>query len=678
MNLFLDIETYSRLPIAVGSDVYSTDPSTGVHCLVFGWDESGVRRTYRWNPPHPDDAPGLSAFAPPDELAAMLPAARLVAHNVSFEFAIWQNVLHRRYGWPAADSVDRWVDTRQLAALCNLPQGLGELAATLGLPMQKDEEGQRLMLTLCTVTEVDHVYHVPRPTPAQLHRLTDYCEQDVLVTMAAFDRLVKMRGVTAHEVAVMAADREVNARGVCVDRTLAARITQVARLCDAEISRAVFGITNDSLGIGAPALKTWLQGQGIKLPHRRAKKGETAEETPVTADKRAVATWLADPATPPHVRALLEQRVQAGKVTSLGKLKRLPSMLGNDHRLRWMLSYCGAHTGRWASYGVQLHNLPKPRLKARESAFRSAVRALDLDTARGVEPNLMQGLSWLLRSLFVAPPGSDLIGADYSAIEARVLAWLAGQDDVLDTFRRGADVYLADAAAIGTTDRDLGKVCRLGLGYGMGALTLLRTAADRGVGLLAKDAARVHRLWRTSNPRIAAFWPALLTAVLTVVREGVKVRVGPHLTVARDQQALLLVLPSGRVLRYWRPAVHTAVRRVEVLDEDGVARAKDIETTELQFFRPQKGTMVRDSTYGGKLAENVTQAVARDLLAAAVVRLRETTYRTVLHVHDSIVAEVAAGTGTVEQFEDLVCRLPTWAGGLPMKADGYRSPWFRG
>jgi len=680
MRVTLDLETFSAAPIAAGIDVYSTHPSTGVHCAVFGWDAPGGPRTLRWSPPHPDDEGMAQESLPPAELVPWMhnPSAKWIAHNASFEFSIWQNVLAPRYGWPAVPPADRWIDTMQLAAVCNLPASLGTLAASLGTAAQKDEEGKALMQQLCVATEVAGGYRTPRPTPEHLARLLDYCERDVLATMAAFARLAKMAGVTYAEVQLMAADREINQRGVCVDRRLLQRMLQVVRVCEADIGREVFRLTGDSLGIGAPALKQWLAEQGIELPHRRPKKGEAPGETPVTVDKRAVAKWLADPDLPAHVRALLEQRTQAGKVTSLGKLKRVPAMLGADHRLRWSLSYCGAHTGRWTSYGVQLHNLPKPKLKTREAAFREAIMQLQVDTAREIEPSLMSGLSWLLRSLFIAAPGCELIGADYSAIEARVLAWLAGQADVLNTFRRGDDIYVADAASIGSTNRDLGKVCRLGLGYGMGAATFLQTAADWGTPLAAKEATRVHKLWRAANPMIVALWKALQDAALDVTRDGGTVHIGPHLKVSRDKCALLLTLPSGRVLRYWRPEIHTAVRRIVTLNDEGQTETKDVETTELRFFRPQKGAMMADATYGGKLVENATQAVARDLLGAALVRLRGTHYRVVLHVHDSVVAEVPAGTGEVTDFTRRLCQLPDWAHGLPMKAEGYRSPWFRG
>lgn len=293
----------------------------------------------------------------------------------------------------------------------------------------------------------------------------------------------------------------------------------------------------------------------------------------------------------------------------------------------------------------------------------------------------LEVMSWSLRSVLAAPPGKEIIGADFSAIEARCLAWLAGQQDVLDVLADPKrDIYVEDAKAIGSDSRQLGKVCRLALGYGMGPIKFADTAAGYGIKLPLKEARRVTLLWRKNNPSIVDLWETLEAACKDAIASpGRVLPVGSFVKVAASKECLMVRLPSGRTIRYWQPSTRLVNKKIQTVDEEGEIITLERESLELRFFTVgiDKVTMVPESTYGGKLVENITQAVARDLLAYALVALDDR-YPVVGHVHDSIVSEVPVGTGSVEEFCEIMATGPPWAPGLPLAASGYRSTRFKG
>lgn len=447
-------------------------------------------------------------------------------------------------------------------------------------------------------------------------------------------------------------------------------------------------------------LRTWIKRAGAEpdrvLQRRRL---EPVWRWVETADRNAVLELLERHDLPADVREVLEVRQEANKATSLAKLRRVPTMTGTDGRLRFALQFCGAHTGRWSSSGLQLHNLPKNKLKTPLGPVPKgavdlypelvllALQQGSLGFLKFLHKRPLEAVSQSLRSVIAAPPGSEIIGGDYSAIEARVVAWLAGQLDVLDLFARGEDVYTHAARNVGSDVRDLGKVCTLGLGYGMGPVKLMSTAAapPYGIHLEPKESARVVRAWRATNSAIAELWGSVESAAFdAVLSSGRVVKAGQHLTLFCKGSCLFLRLPSGRCIRYWRPRIVRVEKVFKTIDDAGNIVEATRVSDELQFFTmgDDKTSMVIESTYGGKLVENATQGVARDLLGAAVVRFAaledSKPYRLVMHVHDSAAAEVPLGAGRVDEFESIMATCPPWATGCPVKVDGYRAPRFKG
>lgn len=673
--LGLDFETYSYVtPQAVGSDAYAAHETTGIHCAVFSLSKApGDHRLHYW-------WPGEKL---PNWIVDHIRGGELVlAHNVSFELSMIRYLLAPEYGWPEP-KLTQWRDTAAYAAIHSLPQSLEGLCAAIGAKVQKDMEGNALMRKLAKVTKdrKTGAYNYPVPSDAELARLTDYCEVDVICMLDCWWRLPRP---SFTELAIMQADLRVNTRGVYIDLPFARAMDEMGGMRERAIGRQAGYDTEDLVSLtGVPAVKKWLKDQGVKLPlvQRRTKKanGDVEVKESESLDRATVAALLADPDQPDTVKAVLEGRSEVSRVTSLAKLTRVEKMVSADARLRFALRYGGAHTGRWSSKGLQVHNLPKSRLGAAEGPLRDAVRAGDLEAATTAWPNVLQGLSFLLRSVVASAPGCELIGADYSAIEARVLAWLAGQQDVLDVFESGRDIYVEDAARIGSDDRQLGKVQRLALGYGMGAIKFRDTAAGYGVALALKRAREVQQLWRKNNPAIVSFWHDLQDAVADAVAErGATFPVGEHITVRATKNCLRIYLPSGRALHYWRPHQKDVVREIETVDDDGNIEVNEVPMRELRFYKPTGKGMMVESTYGGKLTENVTQAVARDLLGRAMLTLEHAGYKVVMHVHDSLVAEVPKNRGDVDEFCALLTEIPVWAAGLPIAAEGYRANHFKG
>lgn len=669
--LGVDLETVSAADLRRdGAWAYSTHPSTRVWGAVFGLSTGrGNYRLHRWAPG--EDLPSWA-------VAHIRSGGPLLAHNAAFEHAVIANLLGPQHGWPVP-TPDAWHDTAAMAAAANLPTSLEGVAKVFKRATKKDTEGGDLMRALSkAVPDGAGGYLYPDMSAEDRHRLMSYCETDVVAMLDVYHLLPKLGTV---EQLVWRADRRINTRGVYLDLRLADAMARMVEDRKEELGLQAFGASAGALAnaVSAPGMKTWLQERGIELPYTvRVDKEGKRTKTP-TIDRAAVLKLLDQEGLDQNVRSVLEARLESGKATSLAKLKRIPSAVAADGRLRNVLHYCAAHTGRWASRHLQIHNLPKDKLGGARSFVESMVRAGDIEGLQLVADRPLDALSQMLRSVIAAPPGRELICADYSAIEARVVAWLAGQLDVTALFRAGEDVYVAAAAKIGSTNRQLGKVCVLALGYGMGVVKFATTAAAAGIVLPLKEARRIQQLWREANDRIVQFWLDLERAVRECVTTPGTVRRVGWLVVRSNRANFTIELPSGRRLYYWRPRIKAVLKRFETVNEAGEIVTSEREMQELQFFRPEGKGMVIDNAYGGKLVENVTQAVARDLLAEATVLLDESdTYDVVLHVHDSIAAEVDAGDGDVDEFCELISTPPTWAHGLPLKAEGYRAKSFRG
>ena len=646
MLLGVDFETYSPVPIARGAVAYASHPEADVICASLVLCIRGTR--HAWRVRSGDPLPGPVA----DHVQR---GGRIVAWNAGFEIAVWTLICAERWGWPIPP-VEAWRDAAAESARLALPASLGGAAEALG-SSKKLASGKDLIDRYSKPTKGKRV----RPSTEDQERFEDYCEQDVHAMLDIWERIKRL----PTEDAVQEQDIRVNQRGIAVDVRLAEAITEFAEHTKHRLVARAFEVSElDLMSLDPNPLKRWLaEHHGMHVD---------------SLSREAIAS-LIDQGPCPAVREVLELREAYSRTTSVTKARGIEDHL-LDGRLHNVLRYCGAHTGRWTSSGVQLHNLPRPPKDRRKhlDKMHQALLAKDFDEVARLSDRPLADCSALLRRLFVAAPGHELLGADFSAVEARVLAWLAGQNDVLEVFYEGRDIYAEDAAAVGSDNRQYGKVQRLALGYGMGDVTFHTTAtADYGLDLTLKQAAHIKRMWRQRNQAIVEFWANLEDAFLRVIGGG---RVSLlDLTFIGDSSCVRIKLPSGRSLHYWRPEVVAETKTVAWWDPDTEELRREPTTSDsIKFWRAKRGEMFRDSTYGGRLAGNVTQATGRDLLAAAMLRLENHGYPVVLHVHDSVVAEVEAGSGDLDEFCELLSTTPAWAEGLPMAAEGYRSTYFQG
>lgn len=679
--LGLDFESYSEFDIDFGAAAYSEHPSTKIYCASFGY----------WEPPEPGAPPTM--LYPVDWIPGMpVPASAVdfikgggsvVAHNAAMERAMIKNIAAPLHGFPTP-APEQWVDTQALGNYFNLPANLEQLCVALNVPTPKDREGHKLMMKMAKPRNVGGVLRPPVVTQAMLMRLIAYCRVDVIAMMQCLAVLRGLGGMTLDEVQLERVHNAINARGVRLDEpfgeAMRALLSQRVTQLNESAARITGGVLQSSKA--TQTRTSWVKSRGITLPLRKRKQDDGTFKWTESLDGDAVEEILEREGVPPDVQQLLKEGQESNKATSLAKLARVDSMTCADGRFYDAFKFHEAHTGRWSSGGIQLHNIRKffsrktPEDRAHVKAVIDAIWRRDMFALQMLVPNVLDALSKAMRNVVIAHPGYVLTAADFSAIEARVLAWLAGEYEVLQIFKDGRDIYMEDAAKVGSTDRNLGKIQRLGLGFGMSALT-----CSEQNDLERKLAFRVVRTWRENNPNIVGFWQEIEDQFKEAIRKpNVEVGVGPLLVAQSDGNVLRLRLPSGRCLHYWQPRIVKATKKVRVLREDGTVETKEWESDTIRFKTKKKGRMMDEDTYSGKLTENVTQATARELMGAALTRIDKFRYRRtdepvyplVAHVHDSACAE-NQGEGSVEEFSGVMAELPTWALGLPNECDGYRA-----
>jgi DNA polymerase len=543
-----------------------------------------------------------------------------------------------------------------------LPAKLGLAAEALDLLHRKDKAGHRLMLSMSKPRR-------PRKgedpqqgpfwfdDPDRLERLVEYNINDVVVERELYERL---HPLSSNEQQVWELDQKINLTGFRVDRDLAEAARKVAAAAQPEIDAELAELTRGTVTcVGQVArLKAWLQTQNCITD---------------TLDKKAVEKLLVTELSG-RVRSVLELRM-AGAQAAAKKIIALLDQCSVDGRLRGALKYHAASTGRWGGNGFQPQNLKRPHIDDIDAAV-VAVSTGDHDHVRRFYERPLAVVGDILRSLIIAAPSHRLIGADYSSIESRVLAWTAGEDWKLDAYRRydatqhprdepytvtAAKILGKPAVAITADERNVGKVADLSFGY-QGGLNAFRKVEPEK--FTDEEVQRFKDDWRAAHPCIRRFWRDIDVAAWRAVRErGNVIRCG-RFAFKCEGAFLWLKLPSGRKLCYPFPTI-------EIEDaEHQVVIFKDASNGQWRDCRHGNGA------YGGLWTENVVQAISRDLLAAAMQRLDRAGYSIVLHVHDEIVAEVPESFGSLPEFTKLMTQLPPWALGLPVAAKAWSGKRF--
>ena len=668
--LHCDFETRSTIDLKKqGLDVYAKHPTTDIWCLAYGFDDEPVQ-LLKLADQDVATCAGGACFASP--LYLHIENGGLVyAHNAAFELAIWNEIMVPRYGWPPLKP-EQVRCTMAMAYAMSLPGSLENASAALGIDDRKDMAGRRVMLQLAQPRSIaDDGTPIWWDDPAKLHTLYAYCKQDVAVERELHRR---MRALSPAEEALWQLDYKINQRGVAVDLpAIKAAISVVAseksRL-NAEMHRVTGGAVSTCTAVGQ--LGDWIRWQGVEMP------GVTKADV-----LDALAGDLPDP-----VRKALALRQEAAK-SSTAKLDAMLNRASPDGRVRNTKQYHGAGTGRWAGRGIQTDNYPRPKIKQDE--IEQVIAILPGGNAQAIASMIdmlygspMDILSSCLRGFIVAGEGKELVAADFANVEGRVLAWLAGEAWKLQAFRDfdagvGPDLYLLAASRIfhcqiadAKPHRQIGKISELSLGFGGGIGAFQTMARGYGVDVGDERADEIKTAWRAAHPKTTALWYRLEDAAIEAVRsagQAVTVsRNGPSIRLKVKGSFLWCELPSGRLLCYPYPRIEEIETPWGALKEAVTYMGVDAKTKQ----------WVRQKTYGGFWAENITQAIARDLLAEAMQRVEATGYPIVMHVHDELVAEVANASPQVKShIENLMLVLPSWAQGLPLAVEGWTGKRYR-
>lgn len=639
----VDFETRSTVELrASGVHKYAKDPNTGVWCMAWA---IGDMEPQIWRPGNPF----------PKMLEGHINAGRIIyAHNAQFERTMWRECCVPRYNFPLVAD-DQWHCTAAMAAALSLPRSLGDCAAVLGLVEQKDKEGAALMIRMARPRKyADDGTPIWWDVPERRARLEEYCAQDVR-TERAIEQ--KLRALSSRERKVYLLDQVINDRGVRIDRTMAVGCAKIIVSAQDKIDETLRALTDDEVTkvTQTGSLKRWMAAQGVETE---------------SVNKATVAKLLEEGDLPNAVREVLLARQEAGK-SSVAKVKAMLDFADEeDDRMRGLFLYHGASTGRWSGRGPQPQNLPRGDMDVTEEM---------IEQLKCADPNIdspFAVVSSAVRKIICAAPGKRLIAGDFAAIEARVLAWCAGETTALLEYERGEDRYIKMAAVIYKIaeeevqkfpHRQLGKTAILGCGFGMGGDKFCETANAAGISIDVLMAHNVVAAYRRANPKTVRWWTQLERAAVNATKNPGKVFTAGRVKYAVSGNFLWCLLPSGRRLAYPKPEI------VKEVSDKGYER--DVLYTMGPVGPSRKWGRVR--MWRGLLAENVVQAVARDVLVEAMFRLEEHRYFVIMSIHDEIVSEVENSFGSLDAFLSLLKKRPDWAYDLPIDAEAWEGTRYR-
>lgn len=662
-RLSIDLETYSSISIKKsGAFRYIASDDFEILLLAYSLDCHPVQIV--------DLAQGEAV---PEWLVAALHDPHYIksAYNAAFEWGC----LSKYYG---AMDPSQWRCTMVHSMYCGYPASLSAAGKALGLPQDKQKltTGAALIRYFCTPCKPTkanggRTRNYPHHDPAKWEDFKTYCKQDV-VTEATIESQLYYYPVPDFVQKQWETDLIINARGVAVDMGFTRGALEMGETVKQEFTAEAAAISQLRNPNSVKQLLAWLEA-------------ETGEETcPDNLRKETVSELLRQDTHSPQVRRMLELRQELGK-TSIKKYDAIEACVCPDGRVRGLLQFYGANrTGRWAGRLVQVQNLPRTYTEPLGLA-RELVRERKKDALRAIYGSVPDTLSQLIRTGFIATPGNMLIDADFSAIEARVISWLAGEEWRLEVFRSHGKIYEASASQMfgipldrikkGNPEysyRARGKVAELSLGYqgGVGAMRRMDVGGDLK-GLSDDEVQKIVDRWRETNSRIRGLWHDMDAAAVEVISNGGSVRVR-NLLIKREcdhyqkTTYLTITLPSGRKLFYVSPSLGQNQWGAPSIAYMGVDQTSK--------------SWNKIETYGGKLTENVVQAIARDCLAEAIERLEAAGFPIVFHVHDEVVIDIkpyADNAAMLEHVKNIMAQPPSWAPDLPLGADGWVGTFFK-
>ncbi len=645
-KISIDIETFSDVDlIRCGVYKYADSPNFEMLLFAYAVDDGNV---------HIIDIAGGEEL--PEEIIQAIKSDTVVktAYNAQFE----RVCLSRYLKLPEGEYLNpqSWYCTAVQAAELALPLSLADVGSVLGLERQKMTEGKELIKYFCvpckpTKSNGNRTRNRPCHDINKWETFKKYCMRDVDVERQIADKL-KMYPISDEEHRLYVLDQIINDRGVLVDGELAEQAVKLNSIQTAVAVEQAYMITGLENPNSVTQLKQWLKENGVEIE---------------SLSKKAVKS-LADE-TDGDVSEMLKLRLLMAK-TSVKKYEAVIRSVCRDNRVHGMMRFCGANrTGRWSGNILQPQNLPQNHLPDLTLA-RDIVKDGDFEMLDMMFGNVPNVLSELIRTVLISKPNHRFIVADFSAIEARVLAWIAGEQWRIDTFKNGGDIYCASASkmfkvpvekhGVNGELRQKGKISELACGYG-GSVGALKNMGAVEMGVQENELQGLINDWRNANPHIVRFWYEVGNAAMKAIKEKTTVPLG-KLVFVYERGILFIRLPSGRRLSYIKPRIGTNRFGGDSITYMGINSAKKWDRLE---------------TFGGKLTENIVQGTARDLLANALINAANAGYDTVFHVHDEIICEVPNGYGSVDELCRLMCIKTDWADGLPLNADGFECEYYK-
>jgi DNA polymerase len=646
-TLSMDIETFSDIDLGkCGVYRYADSPNFEILLFAYSINESAVE---------------LIDLASGEELPHFIIDALLdddvikTAFNAQFERVCLMKHLSQTLGRSVYLDPSSWRCSEVQAAMLGLPLNLDGVGKVLSLHEQKIAEGKTLIRYFCmpckpTAANRGRTRNMPSDAPEKWELFKEYNIRDVEVELAIREKLEDYP-IPDKEQAYYVLDQKINDRGLLVDM----KLVEEAISCDRQFTVAATERAYELTGLENPnsvsQLKDWLKERGIEVE---------------SLSKKAVKELVEE--TEGEVEEALKLRLLMAK-TSVKKYEAIERAVSSDGRVHGLFQFYGANrTGRWAGRLVQFQNLPQNHLNDLKLA-RDLVKEgyfEDIELLFGNTPNV---LSELIRTAFIPEKNHRFIVADFSAIEARVISWLAGEKWRLEVFASHGKIYEASASQMfhvpieeitkGSSLRQKGKVSELACGYG-GGVGALKAMGALEMGVEEHELQGLIDNWRNANPRIVNFWWEVDKAAITAVKERSKTSThGIDFTYRSGM--LFVTLPSGRNLVYIKPKLMINKFGREGLTYEGIGTTKKWERLE---------------TYGPKIVENIVQATSRDLLAEGMLRLDRKGYKVISHVHDEVICEVPIGEGSIEEVCSIIAEQPSWAKGLPLKADGYECDFY--
>ena len=661
--LSIDLETYSDVDIEKGG-LYRYAENSEILLFAYAFDDEPV---------HVVDL--VSGEEVPEDVMDALTntAVKKTAYNAAFEMHVINHWLAEKLSWDDLEfridvgefplDPSQWYCTMVQAWTLGLPGGLGNVGKVLNMAEDKQKlaTGKRLIQYFskpCKPTKANggRTRNLPIHDPEKWELFKTYCGQDVEAERAIRKRLGAFTPDDT-ERKLWCLDQKINDTGVMVDWPFVEKAIEL----DTAIRENVMAEARELTGVGNPNSNTQLLDWFENVEGWR----------PKCFDKEARAE-LAEQVTTKEAKRMLELKELLGK-TSVKKYIAMQNARCRDDRVHGMLQFNGTRTGRWAGRLVQLQNLPQNHLDDLDLA-RKIVREGDAEIVPMLYDNPSDVLSQLIRTAFIAPKGSRYIVADFSAIEARVIAWIAGEKWRMKVFADGGDIYCASASAMFGVPvvkhgengelRQKGKVAELACGYGGGVNALRAFGADK-MGLSERDMESIIKRWRNASPHIVRMWGDVERGVKQAIRTRGTVSYKHGIEFRKNKGLLFITLPSGRKIAYVKPRIEAEeiFNGRESIVFDGAVQGT--------------GAWGKNYTWGGKLTENIVQATARDCLAAAMLRLDEAGYKIVMHVHDEVILEMPYGQGSLEEATAIMGEPLPWAPGLLLTADGYETEYYR-